>query len=138
MPEYWPVFDPDDPAVMGDDYLDLALFDAPPFPDIFIDAGLAPLEAYIGLSQAEFDEMNEAIPEHMRRPYVPERDGPWFPPEAMLELCAALRAALRDQPELFTAWPNMAEHTTELLEDTERVFNRAVAQQVAFRISVSP
>ncbi|MGR3794323.1 hypothetical protein [Vannielia sp. SX4] len=137
MPEYWPVFDPDVPAVMGEDYVDLAMFDAPPFPDIFIDAGQAPLEAYIGLSEAEFNDINQAMPEHMRRPYNPERDGPWFPPEAMLALCAAIRTALLEQPELFTGWPDMAQHTEERLDETERVFKRAVEHGVAFRISVS-
>ncbi|MBY6152330.1 hypothetical protein KUV47_03815 [Vannielia litorea] len=137
MPEIWPVFAPDDPAVMGDDYIDLAMFYGAPYSDILIDAGLAPIEAYIGMSEAEFHDMTEAMPESMRRPYVPERDSPWFPPEAMLQICAAIRAALRDQPGLFTEWPQMAAHTAELLDETERVFNRAVARGVSFRLTVS-
>ncbi|MFY0633184.1 MAG: hypothetical protein JXQ91_05195 [Vannielia sp.] len=138
MPEIVPVFDPDDPAVIGEDYVDLAMFDGPPFSDILIDAGLAPLEAYIGMSEWQFDEMTQAMPGNMRRPYVPERDSPWFPPEAMLEICAALRTALREQPEQFTGWPKMDEHVAELLDETERVFKRAAERGVAFRLSVLP
>ena len=106
MPELWPVFESHDAEIMGDEYLDLAMFVGEPFDSVLVQAGLKPVTEHIGFTAEMNAILNENMPKEMREPWT-EAMMNWTPPEVGGAMWSAIRLATDADPARFQLWPDM-------------------------------
>lgn len=133
MPEFWPVFEHHDAEIIGDEYLDLAIFIGDPFDHLLRQAGFKPVTDHVGLTAEMNDILNENMPADMRQPWTEEMMN-WAAPEVGRAMWTTLRRATEEKPDLFQLWPDMIEHVSDTLEIADLVFERAVQHQARWFI----
>ena len=125
MVEFYVVFEKDNAAIQGGDYLDLMLFSRAPFTQLLTEAGFQDVSDHVGFTPEMNAIVNESLPANLQEEWSEEMSN-WTGPETAMAMWAVLRAAVETQPELFNEWPGMLQEVNETLDTAERVFQRAV------------